>query len=281
MNNNYIQITILNLNQLQKEIIIALLSSINFEGFEEKEDDLIAFINENDFNAAAFNEFRDQFEFRYEQTILPNQNWNKLWESNFAPVIINDFVAVRAFFHPAIANVKHQIIITPKMSFGTGHHATTYMMMEQMQHINFKQKKVFDFGTGTGILAILAEKLGAASVTAIDNDEWSITNAQENIETNNCLLINLQLSADCNRLQNVDVILANINKNIIVENFEALCTQLGNNGILILSGLLQQDESEIMVKAGQLSLHHILTKHKHQWVCLQFCKKSQNLFRHG
>ena len=108
------------------------------------------------------------------------------WESQLQPVTINNFAGIRASFHKPLENVEHEIIITPKMSFGTGHHATTFLMIELMQKINFKNKKVLDFGTGTGILAILAEKLGAASVLAIDYDEWSINNASENIEANNC-----------------------------------------------------------------------------------------------
>src|SRR5205085_7037613 len=137
------------------------------------------------------------------------------WEKNFERVIIDDFVAIRAPFHKPIQKVTHEIVITPKMSFGTGHHATTFMMIQQMQDVDFKNKKVLDFGTGTGILAILAEKLGATKITAIDNDEWSISNANENIKTNNCRNIQLLLSDSPMLSQKFDVILANINKSVI------------------------------------------------------------------
>ena len=120
----------------------------------------------------------------YKYSIIEDKNWNEEWESQLQPVTINNFAGIRASFHEPLKNVEHEIIITPKMSFGTGHHATTFLMVEQMEKINFKNKTVLDFGTGTGILAILAEKLGAASVLAIDYDEWSINNALENIEAN-------------------------------------------------------------------------------------------------
>ena len=118
----------------------------------------------------------------YKYSIIEDRNWNEEWESQLDPVVINNFVGIRASFNKPIKNVEHEIIITPKMSFGTGHHATTFLMIGLMKKINFKNKKVLDFGTGTGMLAILAEKLGATSVLAIDYDEWSINNALENIE---------------------------------------------------------------------------------------------------
>ena len=126
------------------------------------------------------------FKFIFKETLIPEANWNQVWESNFDPVIVDDFVAIRADFHEPVKGVSLEIIITPKMSFGTGHHATTYMMIEQMRELDFTGKSVFDFGTGTGVLAILAEKLGANKVIAVDNDEWSIENAEENFEKNNC-----------------------------------------------------------------------------------------------
>ncbi len=132
------------------------------------------------------NDLTSSLQLSFSKTIIEETNWNQVWESNFDPVIVDDFVAVRAHFHEPIKNVQHEIVITPKMSFGTGHHATTYMMMQQMRELDFAGKNVFDFGTGTGVLAILAEKLGAQKVIAIDNDDWSIENADENVKRNNC-----------------------------------------------------------------------------------------------
>ena len=176
---NSIQITI-QANDEQQEILISQLDELSANGFEQTEDSLIAYFSENNFESYEVNRLLHNYSFT--MTTIKEQNWNQVWESNFQPVIVDDFCAIRADFHEPIQNMEHEIIITPKMSFGTGHHATTYMMIEQMAKIDFTGKTVFDFGTGTGILAILAEKLGAASVSAIDVDVWSIENAKENIE---------------------------------------------------------------------------------------------------
>src|SRR5665647_862284 len=177
----------------QLEKLVALLAEQGFEGFEEEEDSLNAFIPEHNFNEDEFSRVIDMFvTVSYTKTIVENINWNKKWEEDFKPVLVDDFVAIRAGFHQPIKNVAHEIIITPKMSFGTGHHATTYLMIKQMQELDFIEKSVLDFGTGTGVLAILARKLGAEKVFAIDYDEWSITNAIENIEQNSCSNIRVQ-----------------------------------------------------------------------------------------
>jgi ribosomal protein L11 methyltransferase len=168
----------------EQEILISLLSDFGATGFEQTDKEVIAYFDENNFESYEVNEIIKAYTFTTAH--IKEQNWNEVWERNFQPVVINNFCSVRAEFHPPASGVEHEIIITPKMSFGTGHHATTYMMIEQMKDIAFENKTVFDFGTGTGLLSILAEKLGAARVSAIDVDEWSITNARENIEKNNC-----------------------------------------------------------------------------------------------
>ncbi len=174
---NHIQI-IIEANDEQQEILIGELEEVEAIGFEQTASNLLAYFEEDNFKSYEVNMLLKEYTFHF--TTLPKQNWNALWESNFEPVIVDDFCAIRADFHEPVKDGHHEIIITPKMSFGTGHHATTFMMIQQMRNISFKNKKVFDFGTGTGILAILAVKLGAALVTAIDNDEWSIKNAEEN-----------------------------------------------------------------------------------------------------
>jgi ribosomal protein L11 methyltransferase len=148
----------------------------------------------------------------------------------------------------------HEIIITPKMSFGTGHHATTNMMIEQMKEIDFKKKTVFDFGTGTGILAILAEKLGAEKIIAVDNDDWSIENAIENINRNNCKKISIKKAFDADTGNKSDIILANINRNVIVDNFNSICKHLTHPGILLISGILEKDVDEILSHASAQNL---------------------------
>jgi ribosomal protein L11 methyltransferase len=183
---------------------------------------------------------------------------------------MDDFVAIRADFHEPIKNVQHEIIITPKMSFGTGHHATTGLMMQQMRQINFRNKSVFDFGTGTGILSILAEKLGANNIVAVDIDDWSIANAEENFYRNTCKRIQLLKTDSLPGNQQFDIILANINKNVLIENILSLATQLSAKGSLLLSGLLTTDETDMLAETGRLSLILREKKVKDDWICLKF-----------
>jgi ribosomal protein L11 methyltransferase len=270
--NQYVKISFNNLQPYLVEILIARLDDIGFEGFEEKENDLDAFIPEENYNADLLNELIKENNLDFTKNIIKPENWNQIWESNFHPVIVGDFVAVRAHFHAPIAGVNYEIVITPKMSFGTGHHATTKMMMQQMKDIDFNEKKVFDFGTGTGILAILADKLGAQSILAIDNDEWSITNAAENLQRNNSDSIKLQLSDRPVTDQKFDVILANITKNIILENFEVLSGQLNKNGTLLLSGLQEDDAQDISEAGKKYSLRPGLTLKEGNWLSMRFLR---------
>ena len=268
--NNHIQITFFDIQPEQQDWVIAHLAEAGFEGFEEKEMELTAFIPQRNYNPAILKEMAYKFQLEYAEKIIPEQNWNQLWESSFHPVIVGDFVAVRANFHAPINGIRHEIIITPKMSFGTGHHATTFMMMEQMQNIDFQNKKVFDFGTGTGVLAILADKMGAKEVLAMDNDEWSINNAKENIERNSCSHVKLVAQDFPASEYYFDILLANINKHVILEHLSTLFAQLNKPGIVLLSGLLHFDEKEMIeaVKKHALILENKTVKDN--WLCLKF-----------
>jgi ribosomal protein L11 methyltransferase len=186
-------------------------------------------------------------------------------------VIVDKFCAIRAEFHDPIKDVEHEIIITPKMSFGTGHHATTYMMIEQMREIDFKNKTVFDFGTGTGILPILAEKLGASKITAIDIDDWSISNAKENIEKNNCSKISVSLSSQIPDGK-FDVVLANINRNVILSYLPQLNNTLKENCYLLLSGLLSSDEEDIIKACNNEKIQFLKGIERNNWISLVFIK---------
>ncbi|MCB0777743.1 MAG: 50S ribosomal protein L11 methyltransferase, partial [Chitinophagaceae bacterium] len=163
--------------------------------------------------------------------------------------------------------LPYEIIIEPKMSFGTGHHATTYMMVSQMFDLDFVGKKVFDFGTGTGVLAILAEKLGAAYTIAVDNDEWSIQNAAENITRNDCSKIIIE-QGDKISGGSYDILLANINKNVILDNMAEMKKSTSPKGMILLSGLLQEDEPEILVAAEGLALKPVSKMQKDNWICI-------------
>lgn len=265
---NCIEIIIETPDEETKEMIMALLAAADFDGFEETENFLKAYCAQQKFDEVLLNEILQPFDVKFKTTIIAAQNWNAVWESNFEPVVIEDFVAVRASFHKKITGVLHEIVITPKMSFGTGHHATTFMMMQQMHALDFENKTVFDFGTGTGILAILAEKLGAKKVFAIDNDEWSFENASENIVQNNCSKINLQLLDTPQTDETFDIILANINKNIILEYLRALVKIVKQKGIILLSGLLAEDEADIAFAGASLSLSLQKKLVKDKWICL-------------
>lgn len=257
-------------NDYQQEELIALLDEYNPTGFEQTDEKLKAYFNETDFVEEEI--LKVLKGYQYERTEVPEQNWNALWEQNFHPVIVEDFCAVRAHFHEPASGVKHEIIITPKMSFGTGHHATTYMMMQQMRNIDFQNKLVFDFGTGTGILAILAERLGAAKVTAIDVDDWSIENAKENIERNGCGLISVSLSSNLPK-DSFDIILANINRNVILAYMVELAERVKKEGLILFSGLLAADEEDIANAATQHHLHLLKRIERGGWISLLFVNK--------
>ena len=255
------------------EIWLAMLSEWPFESFHEEKHVITGYIQLHDIREEMMHFITEReglFFDDFEMTKVPDKNWNEVWESNFEPVVVDDFCAIRAEFHKPIQNVQHEIIITPKMSFGTGHHATTYMMIQQMRNISFIDKKVFDFGTGTGILAILATKLGAASVTAIDNDEWSIKNAEENFEKNNVHSICLYQSSTVSE-KNFDIILANINRSVLEQYSSTLVNLLSSQGVLLVSGLLKEDEPFIVELFDELTLYN--SQQNQNWISLLFTTK--------
>lgn len=270
--NDYIKIEIETASKEQSDILIAELSEINFDAFEENENALSAFIKEEYFNEEELKEIILPKNICYSKTIIEDTNWNAKWESGFEPIVIENFVAVRAAFHNPIVNVQHEIIITPKMSFGTGHHATTYLMLQQMQHINFTGKIVLDFGTGTGILTILAKKLGAKKVVAIDNDEWSINNAKENITANNSTDIALLQKDNLRGLETFDIILANINLNVITGCIPQLKMVCHHSSQLLLSGFLNSDEQRVINDFTSEEFKHISTTQKNEWILMLLTK---------
>lgn len=269
---NYIEITIPTTEESIQEIIIALLENLGYEGFETSEDNVKAYITAELFNATELQETLNNFELNFKQKVIEKQNWNALWESNFDPVIVDDFVGIRAHFHQPIQHVQHEILITPKMSFGTGHHATTFSVMQLMRNIDFSNKAVFDFGTGTGILAILAEKLGASKVWAIDYDDWCIENSIENLQNNRCKNITVEKGDTAYTKEPFDIVLANINKNIILDNLALLNSATVDNGTIVLSGLLIEDESDIHEAIKKHKWQHQKTITKGAWIAMHFTK---------
>jgi ribosomal protein L11 methyltransferase len=268
MKDSTIQIEIAVADEALKETIIAYLSVIGYDAFEELPDMLRAFIPFDDFNETELVSVLGPL--TYHKVALEKQNWNEVWESNFEPVQVEDFVGIRASFHEPIKAVEHEIVITPKMSFGTGHHATTYLVMQAMRNLEWNGKTVFDFGTGTGILAILAEKLGTQKILAIDNDDWCIENATENIGINHCTKIEIAKADTAELNTRYDIILANINKHIILANIPYLGNSLQKGGLILLSGLLSEDESDILIACQTVGWKHQFTNTRNGWIMCQF-----------
>lgn len=255
------------------DIVVAKLNEIEFESYVETQDGVDAYIQESLFNQEKLNEviedLQSLFQFEYKIKEIKQENWNQQWEENFNPVEINKDCFIRAHFHDKI-DCKYEIIITPKMSFGTGHHETTFLMMNEMFHIDFNNKKVLDMGCGTGILAILSKMLGSSITQAIDIDEWSYENSVENATLNNTEDINFSLGNVTVIEGAFDVVLANINKNIILEDISKYIDSLNENSDLLLSGFLSEDVIIIRDKAESLGLSFVSHKNKNKWNLLHF-----------
>ena len=255
------------------EILIALLSELPFDTFEVGETVLKGYILEKDWTEDAAQqtaEITQGFGFTFEKTFIPYQNWNVIWESNFQPIRVDDFVGLRADFHPPTEGVVFDLVINPKMAFGTGHHETTYMMMQLMRDLDFKAKKVLDYGCGTGILAILAEKLGATDLEAVDIEEASYENTLENNGINDVH----NVKAFCGTLDVIpssdfDIILANINRNVILYSLSDLKSRLKTGGTMLISGFLKQDEHILLDATKKEGFQHIVTQQRGNWLCMK------------
>ena len=262
-----------NIELPKSEMLIAQLNELNFTGFEESENVLKAYIPHQDFSENLFNKIIEIVDVKYSYSVVKQINWNEIWEAGFEPVSLfhpeekSLFAYIRASFHPAETSALHNLIITPKMSFGTGHHATTFQMMEQMSLLDFSNKIVIDFGTGTGLLSILAEKMGASSIIAIDNDDWSINNAKENIVANQCKNIDIIKADTCIKTDmKADIILANINLNVILENLDSLKICSKTSTIVLFSGILKQDEKKLTDSLLEKQFNIIQIKNKENWL---------------
>ncbi len=265
----YLQIHFTPITQEQSEIVIAQLNEIGFEGFEENINELKAFIPELNFDQNLFNLIVNLKSLSITKSIIKKENWNRIWETSFTPIEVpfpnssKQFVYIRAEFHEAKEGFEYDIIITPKMSFGTGHHATTFLMVQQMSQIDFVGKTVIDFGTGTGLLAILANKMEAEHILGIDCDDWSIENAKENASVNNCKNLKfLKAETLPAQAQKVDIILANINLNVISEHILAIKHAAKPNGTILFSGIMLHDELNIIkiIEKEKITINKILKR---------------------
>ena len=236
-------------NEIERDWLVSILSDYDFDGYEETNESIKGFVPTGKVDDVKVKGILSDNEFQHIDFLsaqLENKNWNEEWEKNFEPVVIAEKVAIRAPFHQPF-NTEYEIIIEPKMSFGTGHHATTASMVELMLKTDIAGKAVLDFGSGTGVLAILAEKLNALNIVAIDNEEWAYHNCIENISRNGCVLISPIQGDDTFVFdKKFDIVLANINRNVILKNMAYWKSLLNDNGVLMVSGILLNDESDIM-----------------------------------
>ncbi|MFN3939394.1 MAG: 50S ribosomal protein L11 methyltransferase [Chitinophagales bacterium] len=268
----YIEFHLTTADESTAEILVALLSEMGFDTFEQDENNVFAYIHENEFNETIepqIIELQSQFVFTYASKHIAQKNWNEEWENNFQPVEVEGRCLIRATFHAPGKNFEEEIVIEPRMAFGTGHHESTYLMVQQMLDMQFDEKFVCDAGCGTGILAILAAKRNAKKVIAIDNNEWAYNNALDNLAINNVTeKVQLELG-EPEMLQNrkFDIILANINKSVILENLHLFAKILQPKGQLLVSGILIPDLQDITMEAEKYKLQLWSSHTRNDWVC--------------
>lgn len=257
------------------EILMAELIEIGFDSFTEEYDGILGYIQKDLFNEEELKNIyllqNEEIEISYTYEEMPNINWNEEWEKNFSPINVEDKVLIRAEFHDSDPNM-HEIVIQPKMSFGTGHHPTTHLMIQQMLDMDLENKKVLDMGCGTSVLAIFAKQKGAGRTVAIDIDEWSVENSKENAARNNVEL-DIELgTADNLGKEKFEIILANINRNILISDIPTYVSVLEDGGKLLLSGLCFFDVDDILEVCTEQNLKLEKKIQREEWVSLLLSK---------
>lgn len=256
-----------------REILIAELAEIGFDSFLETETGLDAYAPEVDFNREAYEQvienYRDAAQIKVTEGKMPKVNWNEEWEKNYDPIAVDELVYVRASFHESQLGFRHEIVINPKMSFGTGHHATTYQVLRLQGGIDHQGKRVLDVGSGTGILAIMAHLLGAKEVEAFDIDDWCVDNGNENFDLNGLTTrMGLGTIRQVNPQGSFDIILANINKNVLLDELKIYLDLLISGGYLLLSGFYTEDIEDLVQEANKHGLELLKTSSKDNWAAL-------------
>ena len=277
---NYYELlfTTITTEDYQQDLLINALGEIGFDTFEEVDFGFKAYIPSGDLNREQLDEtlllYRDMFTFSYEITLIPQKNWNEVWESNFEPLIIGDKIYVRATFHEPGPKFPYEIVIDPKMAFGTGHHQTTAMMLELILENDFTGKKVLDMGCGTGILAIMASKLGSRNITAIDYDPVCYDSTIENAQLNH--IPNIKAICGSKEVipdEQYDIILANINRNILLDQIPRYSEVLKSGGEIYFSGFYETPDLDIITEeARKYDLKYISHKKSKDWVAAKFVK---------
>lgn len=262
------------------EILMAEIAEAGFDTFMETEKGFEAYVEQEKFDNDILIHVQSKYKhinpLLFFRDKIQKQNWNEEWEKNLQPIIVDDQCLVRAEFHKIEKKYPYEIIITPKMSFGTGHHQTTYLMLKSQMHMNFKNKRVMDAGCGTAILSIMASKRGAKEIQAFDIDEWSVINGKENIENNHCSGIDIHQGKLCDMPfeGKFDVILANINKNVLLEELKLYSTHLEAGGELLLSGFYTHDIGDLKHEAAKHKLTETHRDERETWASLQLVKNT-------
>jgi ribosomal protein L11 methyltransferase len=256
------------------EILIAEIAEAGFDSFMETEIGFEAFVEKEKFDIELLNDIKIKYEgatkVEYQFDKIIKQNWNDEWEKSYHPINVEDKCLIRAHFHSPDKKYPYEIVITPKMSFGTGHHQTTYLMVKGQMEIDHKDKVVMDAGCGTAILSIMASKLGAKKVEAFDIDEWSVINGKENSEVNGCNNIHQRQGkiSDLTFEDDFDIILANINKNVLLQEIAQYSAYLKPSGLLLLSGFFEEDVKDLLVEAIKYKLREIKRDTRENWASL-------------
>jgi ribosomal protein L11 methyltransferase len=263
--------------EVGRDILIAELAEIGFESFVETEIGVEAYIQKDDFKEDLISTMgiisNTDFTITYVTKLIADQNWNAEWEKNFDFINVENQCVIRAPFHNKIDSVEFDVVIDPKMSFGTGHHETTYLMIKRLLTLDLMHEKVLDMGCGTGVLAILAKMKNADTVEAIDIDEWAYNNTLENIRNNNCEDIIVKMGGAEKIQGEFNVIIANINRNILLNNMSIYVKALEKGGSLLLSGFFSSDKEILLEATSHLNLELIYTESKNDWTILHLIKK--------
>ena len=257
------------------EMLIAQLGYVGFESFVEQDYGVTAYIQKQEWNSKILEDVfllhSNEFNITFEYNEIAQTNWNEEWEKNFNPIQVDDLVSIRAPFHTN-PSLQFDIVIEPKMSFGTGHHETTHMMVQHLLALDLDTKKVLDMGCGTGILAIFAEMKGAKPIDAIDIDSWCYENSLENIQRNNCNHITVYEGDASVLKEKYDVIIANINRNILLSDMKTYTDCLNENGVLLLSGFYKEDIVIIEDEVTKYGLTFETMIQRNNWVALKYVK---------
>lgn len=262
--------------EIDGEVVLAEISELPFESFAEEEGKILAYAQEDEFDLQLLTDFQWLKENPVEakQNEINDINWNEEWEKNFDPIEVSDNCIVRATFHDVKKSYKYDLLIDPKMSFGTGHHATTYLVLKNMFNFDFKDAEVLDMGAGTGVLAVLAIQLGAKHALAIDNNPWAFENASDNVKLNNCEgKITVEIGeSELIENKTFDFILANINRNVILADLPQYEQSLAENGVLLVSGIMNHDVQHVLNKAKEVGLVLDSMEEKDNWNLFVFKK---------